>query len=72
MSSIIHNIIINHVMAEPGVVALVAVCIARIDSAIIFALRFFPPQTIKDELDRLDALAKAEVDKDAANNMPPK
>lgn len=68
---IINKIVFNHIMAEPGVVAAVAVFLAKIDDVILFLLRFFDAQTIKDELDRLAAMAKARVDKDAANAPKP-
>lgn len=61
----INKLVFNHILAEPGIVAAVAIAVARIDSIILFALRFFSAQTIKDELDRLDELAKKEVDKEA-------
>lgn len=64
---LINKIVFNHVIAEPGVVAVVAYGLGRIDDIILFALRFFSPDTIKSELDRLDGLAKARVDKDAAD-----
>lgn len=56
----------NHIVVVPVVAAAGAAFVAKIDDVIVFALRFFDPQTIKDELDRLDARAKARVDKDAA------
>lgn len=61
-----NQFIANHIIVIPAVAACVAAVVARIDSVILFALRFFSPDTIKSELDRLDALAKARVDKDAA------
>lgn len=66
-----NKLVLNHVLAEPGAVAAAAVVLAKIDDIILFALRYFDAQTIKDELDRLDALAKARVDQDAAKVKPP-
>lgn len=60
------KLILNHVLAEPGVVAVISVLVSKIDMVILFALRYFDAQTIKDELDRLDEIIKAEVDKEAA------
>ena len=58
--------VIDHIVAVPVIAAGAAAADARNDSLILFALRFFDAETIKDELDRLDALAKAQVDKDAS------
>lgn len=67
----INTLVMNHILAEPGAVAIGVAFLAKIDDVILFLLRFFDAQTIKDELDRLDALAKARVDKDAANAPKP-
>ena len=70
MDEIIKKIVLEHVFAEPGAVALSVLFLAKIDAVILFALRYFDAKTIKDELDRLDALAKAEVDKEAGVSSP--
>lgn len=59
------QIVIAHFLAVPAVAAAAAACLARVDSLILFALRFFPPEVINAELDRLAAKAKARVNKDA-------
>jgi hypothetical protein len=56
----------NHIIAVPVVAAAISALVTNIDRVIVFMLRFFKPETIKAEIDRLDALAKARVDKDSA------
>jgi energy-coupling factor transporter transmembrane protein EcfT len=60
---------INHILASHGIVAFTALCVAKIDWLIKLALKFVPAQVLKDEVDRLDAAAKARIDRDAA--QPP-
>lgn len=68
----INNVIWNHVLAEPGVAAALAAFVFNIDRVILFSLRFFSPETLKAEVDRIDAAVKARIDKDAAQaNVPP-
>ena len=66
MNDLIKKIVIDHVLAEPGIVAVIAAAVTNIDRLIAFALRFVPAATLKAELDRIDKLADAEVDKVAA------
>ncbi len=66
---IVKQFVIQHILAVPVVAATLAYAAGRVDDIILFLLRFFPAQTIKDELDRLDTAAKIRVDKDAA--LPP-
>ncbi len=56
-----NNLPVSHI-----VVGLVVAIVANIDHIIVFALRFFDADTIKSELDRLEVIAKHEVDKEAA------
>lgn len=60
---LINKLVWQHILAEPGIIAGIAVFFTNIDRIILFALRFFSPETIKTELDRINAAAKKEVDK---------
>ena len=62
----LYKLAADHFLAVPVVAAGLAAFVSKIDDVILFTLRFFDAATIKAELDRLDALAKAEVDKEAA------
>ena len=64
------DIIKDHIIAVPAVAAVLAYALGRVDDIIIFLLRFFQPETIKAELDRLEAVAKARIDLDAAKSTP--
>ncbi|MDE2099553.1 MAG: hypothetical protein KGL39_20035 [Patescibacteria group bacterium] len=66
---IINRIVANHVLSSISATAGFAYALGRIDDIIIFALRFFDRATIEAELDRLDSLAKKEVDKVAAQQQ---
>ena len=68
---LLKKIALEHILAEPGAVAVIAYALGRVDDIILFTLRFFPAATIKAELDTLDALAKARVDADAAKAPKP-
>ena len=77
MNALINRIVLDHVLAEPGVVALIAfgmgaVAHARgyVDSVLLIVLKFVPAETVKAYLDEADAEAKAEVDKEAAAQKP--
>ncbi len=61
-----NQFIVDHIVAVPLIAAALGGAAAKVDAIILFLLRFFDADTIKEELDRLDALAKAQVDKDAA------
>lgn len=66
----IKAVAVSHFLALPIVASGLTLFCAKIDAVILFALRFFKPETIKAEIDRLDAMAKARVDKDAAKSTP--
>ncbi len=70
LKQVVMAFVLNHVMAEPGVVGLIAAVLTNIDRLIVLALRFVPAQTLKDEVDRIDAAAKARIDKDATPPAP--
>ena len=67
---ILYKFAAEHVAAVVAGSAAFAYALGRIDDIILFLLRYFDPQTIKDELDRLDAIIKARVDLDAAKGKP--
>ncbi len=64
------QIAIAHFMAVPAVAAFLAACAARIDGIILFTLRFFPPEKINAEIERLAAKGEARVNKDAGTVAP--
>ena len=71
INDMIQNMVLHHMMASHGVVAVLAVLIARIDSIILLALRFMPKERIEALLDAMNKAAKAEVEKVAAEPPPP-
>lgn len=67
----INKLVMQHVLAEPGIVAVLAYALGRVDDLIFFALRFVDAATLDAYVDRLDAIVKARINKDAANPPPP-
>lgn len=71
MQDLIVKAVQSHAVLYHAVLVALVGGLARIDSVIVFLLRFFPPEKINAELDRLEALAKARVNKDAQIKTPP-
>ncbi|MDE2098443.1 MAG: hypothetical protein KGL39_14415 [Patescibacteria group bacterium] len=65
MESLLQQLVVNHLLALPIVSAIIGGCLSRIDSLILFLLRFIPRERIDAALDAIDAAAKARVDADA-------
>lgn len=59
------DILLQHILGIAGVATALGALVQKLDAVVVFLLRFVSPEIIKAELDRLNALAKAEVDKDA-------
>lgn len=63
MSDFIFKLVIDHFLAIPAVAGLIALILLKIDKIILFALRFFDKETLKKEIDKLEDLAQARIDK---------
>lgn len=68
----IKTLVLNHVLASASVAAALTGLVAKLDKVIALALRFVPKAVIEKEIDRLDALAKAEVERVAGQTDAPK
>ena len=71
MNDFINNLVLKHILGEPGVVGFGVLVLTQIDHVIFFALKFFRKATIEDWADRLDAMIKARIEKDADAPAPP-
>jgi hypothetical protein len=70
MNEIINRFVISHLMASHGFMVAAGVVLARIDTIILFLLRFIPKEKLDSAIDAIDAAAKARIDKDAAQAQP--
>ena len=70
MNDWLNNLVMHHLLAEPGAVAAIVTLLHWSDSIILFALRFFSKDKLEDYLDKLNGIVKARIEKDAA--VPPK
>lgn len=61
----INKLVMNHILAEPGAVALGVTVLHWADTIIFAALKFFPASTLDAYADKLDALIKSRIDADA-------
>ena len=60
-----------HIGQSHAYVAIMAAVLANFDRLATFALRFIPKETIEAELDRINAAAKARIEKDASPVVAP-
>ena len=68
----IKKLIIDHILIMSSVTAALVALVAKLDSVILFLLRFVSKDVLEAKLDQLNAIAKAEVEKEAAIMNAPK
>ena len=62
----ISKLILNHLLAIPIVVGLLAVAVKKLDAIILFLLRFFSKESLEAQLDKLGTEGKREIEKVAS------
>ena len=72
MNDLINKLVISHLMASHGFMVVAGIVLARVDTIILFLLRFLPKEKLEAAIDALDAAAKARIEKDAAQPPDPK
>lgn len=79
MNDWLNNLVLHHILAEPGAVALIVTLLHWSDTIILALLKFFPKDKLEAYTDQIDAIVKARIEKDSeipasptALEQPPK
>ena len=72
MNDLINKLVISHLMASHGFMVVAGIVLARVDTIILFLLRFLPKEKLEAAIDALDSAAKARIEKDASQPPAPK
>ena len=71
MNDFINKLVFQHILAEPGLVALGVTLLHWADSIIFALLKLFGKDTLEAYADKLDAIIKARIDADAQKPSGP-